>query len=374
MTAYKFRTVSTIVIVLSAVAWGSAAEPVATLDIGASAPPFELPGVDGKTYKLHDFDEAEILVVIFTCNHCPTARAFEDRIKQLVVDYKDKGVAFVAISPNDPKAVRLDELGYTDLSDSFEEMKIRAEYKKYNFPYLYDGDKQETARAYGPVATPHVFIFDRARKLRFVGRVEDSEVEKRAKVKDARNALDAMLAGKPVPVEKTKVFGCSIKWSDKRGSVIESLARWAAEEVSVDAIGKGDLTELLANQTENLLLVNVWATWCGPCVAEFPDIVATNRMYRNRQFELITLSADEPDNRDKVLAFLKKQEASMRNYLYESDNKYEMVETVDRDWNGAIPYTMLIRPGGEIVYRCQGAIDPIEVRRAIVEHLGARGE
>ena len=97
-------------------------------------------------------------------------------------------------------------------------------------------------------------------------------------------------------------------------------------------------------------------------------------MYRNRQFELITLSADEPDNRDKVLAFLKKQEASMRNYLYESDNKYEMVETVDRDWNGAIPYTMLIRPGGEIVYRCQGAIDPIEVRRAIVEHLGrARG-
>ena len=141
-----------------------AAQPT-MLEIGATAPDFSLPGIDGKTYSLADFKDAHVLVVVFTCNHCPTAQAYEERIKQLAADYKDRGVAVVAIQPNDPAAVRLDELGYTDLSDSLEDMKIRAEDHHFNFPYLYDGETQATARAYGPVATPHVFIFDRDRKL-----------------------------------------------------------------------------------------------------------------------------------------------------------------------------------------------------------------
>ena len=157
-----------------------------TLEIGAVAPPFRLPGVDGKIWSLADFSSAKVLAVIFTCNHCPTAQAYEDRIKQLVADYKDKGVAVVAISPNDPKAVRLDELGYTDLSDSLEEMKARAKDKAFNFPYLYDGDKQEVSRAYGPVATPHVFLFDKDRKLRFAGRINNSEKPERVTSQDTR--------------------------------------------------------------------------------------------------------------------------------------------------------------------------------------------
>ena len=185
-----------------------------TLAIGDSAPDFKLPGVDGRDYSLKDFADAKVLVVIFTCNHCPTAQAYEERIIKLATDYKDKGVAVVAISPNDPKAVRLDELGYTDLSDSFAEMKLRAKSRKFPFPYLYDGDTQKTALAYGVLATPHVFIFDQERKLRYVGRIDDAEV-KTVKSHDARNALDALLAGKSVPVEKTRVFGCSTKWAEK---------------------------------------------------------------------------------------------------------------------------------------------------------------
>src|SRR5690348_9141292 len=178
-----------------------AAEQVKTLEIGAAAPDFDLLGVDGKRHKLHDFDHAKILVVIFTCNHCPTAQAYEGRIKQLYADYKDKGVALVAINPNNPDAIRLDELGYTDLSDSFEEMKIRAKEHGFQFPYLYDGDTQKVAHAYGVLATPHVFIFDQQRKLRYVGRIDDSDV-KQVHHQDARNAIEALLAGKPVPVEK----------------------------------------------------------------------------------------------------------------------------------------------------------------------------
>ncbi len=123
---------------LLAGAGAAAADPpgLQTLPIDAAAPDFKLPGVDGREYSLRDFAADRLLVVLFTCNHCPTAQAYEDRIIKLHADYKDKGVALVAISPNDPKAVRLDELGYTDLGDSFEDMKVRAKQRKFAFPYL----------------------------------------------------------------------------------------------------------------------------------------------------------------------------------------------------------------------------------------------
>src|SRR5438477_2712317 len=120
-----------------------------TLPIGSSAPDFSLPGVDGKTSTLKDFASAKILIVMFTSNHCPSAQAYEERIKKIVTDYKDKGVQLVGINPNSPRGLRLDELGYTDMGDTFEEMKIRAKDHAFNFPYLDDGDKQDTARAYG---------------------------------------------------------------------------------------------------------------------------------------------------------------------------------------------------------------------------------
>src|SRR4026209_501827 len=126
------------------------AEEHPTLPIGSKAPAFSLKGVDGKTYSLAAFSKYKILVIIFTCNHCPTAQAYEERIIQLTKDYAAKGVAIVAVSPNDPKSIRLDELGYTDMSDTYAEMKLRAKQKKFNFPYLYDGEKQVMAKAYGP--------------------------------------------------------------------------------------------------------------------------------------------------------------------------------------------------------------------------------
>jgi thiol-disulfide isomerase/thioredoxin len=111
-----------------------------TLAIGEQAPDFELPGVDDRQYTLKDFADAKLLLVIFTCNHCPTAQAYEERIMQLHSDYKDKGVALVAICPNDDQALRLDELGYTDVGDSFEDMKLRATQRGFEFPYLFDGE------------------------------------------------------------------------------------------------------------------------------------------------------------------------------------------------------------------------------------------
>ncbi len=269
------------------------AEDVKPLDLGAAAPAFNLPGVDGRNHQLSDFDAADVLVVIFTCNHCPTAQAYEERIIRMAQDYANQGVQIVAISPNDPKAVRLDELGYTDLSDSLEEMKIRAKDKKFPFPYLYDGDRQAVSRAYGALATPHVFIFDRARRLQYAGRIDDGEREEQVKSDDARNAIDALLAGKPVPVATMRVRGCSTKWSQKRDSARESIEKWNSEPVTLEIADAAAVRQLAKNESKNYRLVTVWATWCTSCVAEFPEFVTINRMYRKRNFELITISLDK---------------------------------------------------------------------------------
>jgi thiol-disulfide isomerase/thioredoxin len=346
-----------------------AVEDPVTLPIGSLAPDFSLPATDGKTYSLKDFSAHKMLVVIFTCNHCPTAQAYEDRIKQLVIDYKNKGVGVVAISPNDPLSVRLDELGYTDLGDSFEEMKIRAKDKQYNFPYLYDGETSAVSTMYGPQATPHVFIFDDKRILRYTGRIDDGEKPGTAKTHDTRNALDAIITGKPVPVEKTKTFGCSVKWPSKRDYADKAQGEWAKEKVTIDELDLNQLKDLLKNEGVNYKLVNVWATWCGPCVTEFPEFVNMNRMYRNREFELVTISMDEINRKPNALNFLTKKQASMKNYIFKGD-KYAFIEGLDKKWEGSLPYTLFIAPGGKIIYGKQGLIEPLELKKIIAENIG----
>jgi peroxiredoxin len=348
---------------------GAAPQAVTPLEIGAAAADFALPGVDGKTYRLADFAAAKVLVILFTCNHCPTAQAYEERILQLHADFKDRGVALVAISPNDPLAVRLDELGYTDVNDSLEDMKIRAKDRGFAFPYLYDGETQVVSRAFGVLATPHVFIFDANRRLRYQGRIDDADVGV-VKSHDTRNAIEALLAGQPVSVATTRVFGCSTKWSDKRPSALESLSKWNAEEVSVQTIDEAGVRKLVQNDSPNLRLINVWATWCVPCVEELPELVTINRMYRKRKFEMITISLDDPKEREAVLKRLQEKHVSATNYLFSSDDRDALAEALDKQWPGPVPYTILVAPGGKIVYRKHDAIDPLALKKTIVVHLG----
>ncbi len=340
-----------------------------TLAIGAVAPDFKLPAIDGKTYTLASFSNSKLLVIIFTCNHCPTAQAYEDRIIKLTAGYSGKGVAVVAIMPNDPKSITLSELDYTDLSDSFEEMKIRAKEKQFNFPYLYDGDTQATAEAYGPAVTPHVFIFDETRKLRFQGRIDDMEnPAKTPKHFDTQDAIEALLANREVTTPTTKVFGCSTKWKEKSDWIIKAQQEWAKEPVHLNDIDIAGIKDLLRNDSDKLRLINIWATWCGPCVTEFPEFVTMNRMYRKRDFEFISISADDPAKKEKVLQFLQKQQASNANYIFNADDKYQLIEAVDPNWPGGLPYTILVEPGGKIVYARQGIINPLQMKKKIIEH------
>jgi peroxiredoxin len=337
-----------------------------TMAIGAAAPDFKLKGVDDKTYTLQSFNKAKVLAVVFMCNHCPTSQAYEERIKKMTTDYGGKGVAVVAISPNDPASLRLDELGYSDVGDSFDDMKHRAKEKAFNFPYLYDGDIEIASKQYGPVATPHIFIFDKNRKLRYNGRIDDTEdPAKPIKSADAINAIEALLSNKEVPVAATKTFGCSIKWAEKRDWIQKAAVTWAKEPVSLDAIDADGITKLVKNGGDKLRLINLWATWCVPCVQEFPELVTINHMYRGRGLEFVTISADAQSRKGNALKFLQNKQASGKNYIYTGDDKYKMIEAVDPKWDGALPYTMLVDPDGKIVYAKQGIIDPEALKKII---------
>ncbi len=356
-----------------------------TLRSGDAAPDFDLLGTDGKKHKLAEYTGGEALVVLFTSNHCPTSHSIERRLQKFYEEYKGKGVKLVAINPNHPDGLSKDELGYGEFGDSYAEMKPYAEKNRWTFDYLYDGDTQTVARAYGCLATPHVFVFDKNLKLRYQGRFDDSRFydDSTVKSKDCQNAVDAILAGKPVALELTKPMGCSTKWREKKALHDAKHESWAKTPVTVEEIKAADIAKLRANPTNKYRLINVWATWCAPCKQEFPDLVAISRQFDMRDFELVTISLDKPSELPKAQAFLfqqaaglsRKVEASVKkegrttnHYLFAGGGD-DLAAVLDKEMPGPIPHSILVAPGGEIVWRHNGVLDRGAALTAILDKM-----
>jgi peroxiredoxin len=173
-----------------------------TLTLGTTAPTFDLPGVDGRDHTLDEYADADLLVLVQSCNHCPYVQAWEGRLKAIQADYVDQGVRLVAISSNDADA-------YPE--DSFEQMRRRSAEQSFNFDYLYD-EEQEIARTLGSERTPEVFLFDRDRRLVYHGAIDDSRDDRAVTRNYLRDALDAVLAGRTPELAETPPVGCTVKW------------------------------------------------------------------------------------------------------------------------------------------------------------------
>ena len=174
-----------------------------TLDLGSTPPTFELPGTDGKTYKLSDFDDAKVLVIFFTCNHCPYVTGSDEVTRQTVVKFAPHGVKFVGINSNSVN---------TYPEDSFEHMVARMKEHRFPWLYLYD-ESQDVARAYGALRTPHFYVFDQDRRLVYTGAGVDSPRDVNQMTANyLDDALIELLAGQPITTPKTNPIGCNVKW------------------------------------------------------------------------------------------------------------------------------------------------------------------
>lgn len=177
-----------------------------TLQLGDFAPPFDLPATDGGIYSLQSFADFQVLVIVFSCVHCPYVIGSEERMMAFHTDYKTRGVAFVAINSNA-------ETTYAD--DSFAGMQARATQRGFDFPFLHD-KSQQIALAYGALKTPHYFVFDRERKLRYTGRMDDRPRHPGEETThELRDAVEDLLAGREVKVPLTNPIGCNVKWQGR---------------------------------------------------------------------------------------------------------------------------------------------------------------
>lgn len=375
------------VLSLALAATAFAADPPTppVMAIGAPVPDFELPGIDGKKHKLADFSSAKVLCLVFTCNHCPDAIAAAPRMEEIHQAYKDKGVAMVAINSSSPLGLTPDELGYGAHGDSFEEMTPFAKDNGWTMPYLYDGETQTLSMAVGAQSTPHVFVFGQDRKLAYTGRMDDA-ARKTGPVDKSylKDALDALLAGQPVKEPVTRSFGCSTKWLWKKAWRDQDQKNWEARPVTLEKLDVETAKKLRANASGNVRLINFWSTTCGPCVAEFPDLVDTYRRFQNRSFDFVSISLDPVADQAKAQKFLAKQHAALsdrtkpalakegrtsNNYIFAGENPDHLAEAIDKEWTGAQPHTVLLSPKGEILWRHNGTVDPVEMRRQIVKAL-----
>jgi thiol-disulfide isomerase/thioredoxin len=355
------------------------------LAIGSPIPAFSLSGTDGKIYTVENFKEARILCVVFTCNHCPDSVGAAARFQQIYQDYKGKGVAIVAVNGNNGDSLTPDELGYSPFGDKPEEMAPFAKDYGWTFPYLYDGETQGFIKACGAQSTPHLFVFDADRKLRYTGRMDDGRRNPGAVEKSyLRDALDAMLAGTEVKEPVTRSFGCSTKWLFKKASVAVDQAAWEKRPVTVADLDEELSKKLRANPTKSVRLINFWSTTCGPCVKEFPALVETYRRFQNRPMEFISISLDPVDQRPAVSKFLESRHAAIpdstavslkeegrlsNNYQWTGGNPDIMAQAIDPEWSGALPHTILVAPGGKILWRHTGELDIVAVRREILKGL-----
>lgn len=348
------------------------------LVLGDQPPDFKLPGIDGKDHSLSEYSKAEILAILFTCNHCPTSRAFEQMVIDMVKKYSDRSFQLVAISPNDPGAVRPDEVASSDLGDSFEEMKIRAADMKYNFPYLYDGDTQKAAMSYGAVVTPQIFIFDKDRKLRYTGAIEDDRGGG-----GASDAIDAILSGSEISVPMTHPYGCSTKWGFKRMFVDEQNDTWDKKPVDLNEITSDELVSLKKNDSWMLRLICVWSLEDKSCQDQFDKLIYLRRIYEFRPLELITVNCDPINRKEQVLEFLKKNRAALAdpspeipnrppaNFIY-SGEITGLWKALDLNHTASSPVSLIIAPENRILLQQDKKLDVMAIRKKLAQLLSQR--
>jgi thiol-disulfide isomerase/thioredoxin len=354
--------------------------------IGSPAPDFELQDLSGQPHALKSY-RGKLTVITFLSARCPISNAYKDRVKAVAEDYAKQGVAFLGINAS--------------ADEPLDEVRAHAEQNQFNFTILKD-EGNVVADAYAAERTPKVYVIDAGGVLRYQGRIDNSHNPRLVKHNDLRAALDELLAGKPVSVASTQAMGCILKRTQdlaqsktakppvtkpvatKPAASKPAVTKSAAAKPTTSAAGKPAVAkstvskpatnaaagpkvpllkpeafgELIKQSQGKVLVINFWATWCGPCVAEFPELVKLDLAYRDKGVRMVGITADDlEDLKPKVIPFLKEQKAEYENFLQDTDDPQQMVDVVMKDWPGVLPATFVYDKTGKLIWHRFGIID-----------------
>jgi len=334
--------------------------------IGERAPEFELTDLDGRSHRLSEYQGRPVLLT-FHSVRCPISQAYTERLRALARDF---GSAHSL------------EILVINASANESDEEVRAGMKAADLPFPVLRDREGLlAGVYGVARTPHVFLLDGRGYLRYQGRIDNSHQPRGVTRSDLREALGEVLAGKPVRVAETVAMGCpivrtveaSLMTATDQGAKGTGGAQAPAPEKTLPAVRllkPEGYAPLLRESAGRVVVVNFWATWCGPCVAEFPELVRLDRELRERGVRFIGISADDPEDlQTKVIPFLRNQQASYPNFIQQVDDPQEMIDVVRKDWPGTLPATFVYDPNGRMVYTRLGIFDREVLRREIEKVL-----
>src|SRR5262245_24274144 len=318
--------------------------------IGKTVPDFTLKDLNGQSYSLKNF-RGRITVVAFISTQCPISNGYNERMRSIAEDYNKEKVAFLGINSN--------------FNESPAEIKAHAGKNNLTFPILKD-EGNKVADTFGALRTPEIVVIDTEGALRYHGRIDNSRDLRRVNRQDLREALNELLAGKTPTLSEGKAFGCPIKRLQNKKA--ENQAK--NFEPKIGRIKPVDYNKFKDAEKGKVLVVNFWATYCGPCVVEFPEFVMIDQKYREKGVKIVAISADEiADIKPKVIPFIKEKKARFDVLVQETDDPQEMIDVVDKDWQGVLPATFVYDKQGNKILTRYGIIDREQLVGAIEKAL-----
>ncbi|MBT5716722.1 MAG: thioredoxin family protein [Opitutae bacterium] len=337
------------------------------LDYQEDMPPFRLPGVDGNIYDSREFKKSELLAVVFLSNHCPTSQIFQHGIISLAKEYRNQGLQVIAISPNDPEAILPDELSYSVLGDTFSEMVLRSKELQYPFPYLYDGKTQEVSKSYGVRVTPHAYLFDKNRKLRYSGRIGDPKNPDRKDRDDLRHAIISLIHGTEPVVVRGLAYGNSIKWIKDRIIVEKARSRFSRESVYLKKSNSRTLQFVRRNISKLPTLIYVWSIKDMNNRQDLLKLASIHKIYRKRGLKFVTICVDGKECFDAAKKVLVETQSSGTNYISTGTEISPVADLRSEEGFLTTPFLGLLTPEAKVYYRSNNKINSLIIKRNIIK-------
>ena len=315
--------------------------------LGAPAPDFKLKDFAGREHSLAEL-KGQTVVLGFLGVKCPVSAAYSSRISAIASSFSEKGVTFLGINSN--------------AHESINEIRANAEKSGYVFPVLKD-EMNRVADMYGATVTPEMFVIDNKGILRYHGRVDNASDPARVERQDLKLAIEEVLKGDAPLKPFLKAYGCQIQRvpAAKTTSTSEPTA-----QPKVSMLKPQDFADLKKASAGKVLVVNFWATWCAPCVAEFPEFVKLHESYKDKGVRMVSISTDETgDIKSAVIPFLKKQNAGFEVFVSAAADPQDLIDVVDKNWSGALPATFVFDKAGKLVLTKYGIIDRDELIKVV---------